>query len=231
MAEKDANYYHRRAAEARANGNERLAQIMENYASNLDAGLYNDNAQTWNPSRNPNAPTRADLQAMYNQKRAMEQPSQPYYGGGNVPAPPPPPPPPPPSYGQGVDLASMDIPMDTQQIGGGNTNGGGNPRIDPKTGGNYPDWGENQYPTIAEQYAKEQARRENYAPPQNQGLINNVNWQTDGRALAGGKGDMPDWSGGFPNPFGWLKTDGQALRDKWKSSQKPRDEFNMDEYQ
>lgn len=84
MADKDAQYYLERARQARESGNERLAQIMENYATNLQAGIYDENASTWSPQRNPNAPTRESLQNMYNQKMAMEQ-AQPTYGGGYAP--------------------------------------------------------------------------------------------------------------------------------------------------
>lgn len=41
-AQEDIQYYRRRAAEARARGKETLAQTMENYASNLEAGIYDD---------------------------------------------------------------------------------------------------------------------------------------------------------------------------------------------
>lgn len=41
----DIAYYYRRAAEARARGRETLAQSMENYARNLEAGIYNDNGR------------------------------------------------------------------------------------------------------------------------------------------------------------------------------------------
>ena len=41
----DIIYYYRRAAEARARGREALAQSMENYARNLEAGIYNDDGR------------------------------------------------------------------------------------------------------------------------------------------------------------------------------------------
>ena len=41
----DIIYYYRRAAEARARGHEALAQSMENYARNLEAGIYNDDGR------------------------------------------------------------------------------------------------------------------------------------------------------------------------------------------
>ena len=41
----DIAYYYRRAAEARARGREVLAQSMENYARNLEAGIYNDDGR------------------------------------------------------------------------------------------------------------------------------------------------------------------------------------------
>lgn len=40
--QEDIQYYRRRAAEARARGKETLAQTMENYAANLESGLYDD---------------------------------------------------------------------------------------------------------------------------------------------------------------------------------------------
>lgn len=41
----DIIYYYRRAAEARARGRDDLAQSMENYARNLEAGIYNDDGR------------------------------------------------------------------------------------------------------------------------------------------------------------------------------------------
>ena len=41
----DIVYYYRRAAEARARGRDDLAQSMENYARNLEAGIYNDDGR------------------------------------------------------------------------------------------------------------------------------------------------------------------------------------------
>ena len=44
-AQDDIIYYYRRAAEARARGRDDLAQSMENYARNLEAGIYNDDGR------------------------------------------------------------------------------------------------------------------------------------------------------------------------------------------
>lgn len=41
----DIIYYYRRAAEVRARGRDDLAQSMENYARNLEAGIYNDDGR------------------------------------------------------------------------------------------------------------------------------------------------------------------------------------------
>ena len=46
----DIIYYYRRAAEARARGRDDLAQSMENYARNLEAGIYNDDGRGFNIS-------------------------------------------------------------------------------------------------------------------------------------------------------------------------------------
>ncbi len=44
----DIQFYYRRAAEARARGKEALAQTMENYARNLEAGIYDDDGRGFN---------------------------------------------------------------------------------------------------------------------------------------------------------------------------------------
>ena len=51
MTTKDANYYLARAQEIRRRGgSEELARQMENYATNLTAGIYNDTTPVWRPT-------------------------------------------------------------------------------------------------------------------------------------------------------------------------------------
>lgn len=90
MAEKDAQYYYAQAQSARQNGNERLAQIMENYARQIDpsAGQQPSNGG-WSPQRNANAPTRDEYEAQQRQARLQEQynamaNANPQYYGGSV---------------------------------------------------------------------------------------------------------------------------------------------------
>ena len=81
----DIAYYYRRAAEARARGRDDLAQSMENYARNLEAGIYNDdgrgiNMDDWEKKeiRQQQATTRrSNEDALYEKARPTMAPSTP----------------------------------------------------------------------------------------------------------------------------------------------------------
>ena len=81
----DIIYYYRRAAEARARGRDDLAQSMENYARNLEAGIYNDdgrgiNMEEWEKKeiRQQQATTRrSNEDALYEKARPTMAPSTP----------------------------------------------------------------------------------------------------------------------------------------------------------
>lgn len=78
----DIAYYYRRAAEARARGREALAQSMENYARNLEAGIYNDNGRgvnmgDWAKKEAPQqqaATRRSNEDALYEKARPAMTP-------------------------------------------------------------------------------------------------------------------------------------------------------------
>lgn len=78
----DIAYYYRRAAEARARGREVLAQSMENYARNLEAGIYNDNGHginigDWSKKEAPQqqaATRRSNEDALYEKARPAMTP-------------------------------------------------------------------------------------------------------------------------------------------------------------
>lgn len=219
MAEKDAQYYMAQAQNARENGNERLAQIMENYARNLGAGIYRDDTPAWRPNRNASAPTRESLQNMYNQKMAMEQ-AQPTYGGGNAA---------PNGRQYVVDDPEMAAPMGSQapvsyaQMGGNVADFKRGEYsappvqadIAPRTGGDYdPNWNANTFrsnSTVQSQWDADQARRANY--PEKTGyqfddsygrrLRDNYQSSRQQQPPAarrnGSEGDMPTWPELFPN--------------------------------
>lgn len=79
----DIAYYYRRAAEARARGREALAQSMENYARNLEAGIYNDNGRgvnmgDWAKKEAPQqqaATRRSNEDALYEKARPAMAPA------------------------------------------------------------------------------------------------------------------------------------------------------------
>ena len=79
----DIAYYYRRAAEARARGREALAQSMENYARNLEAGIYNDdgrgiNMDDWEKKEIPQQQAttrRSDEDALYEKARPAMTPA------------------------------------------------------------------------------------------------------------------------------------------------------------
>lgn len=79
----DVAYYYRRAAEARARGREALAQSMENYARNLEAGIYNDNGRgvnigDWAKRETPQQQTatrRSNEDALYEKARPAMAPA------------------------------------------------------------------------------------------------------------------------------------------------------------
>lgn len=79
----DIAYYYRRAAEARARGREVLAQSMENYARNLEAGIYNGdgrgiNMDDWEKKETPQqqATTRRyNEDALYEKARPAMTPA------------------------------------------------------------------------------------------------------------------------------------------------------------
>ena len=81
--QKDIAYYYRRAAEARARGREVLAQSMENYARNLEAGIYNDdgrgiNMDDWEKKEIPQqqaATRRSNEDALYEKARPAMTPA------------------------------------------------------------------------------------------------------------------------------------------------------------
>lgn len=149
MAEKDANYYYNRAAQARANGNERLAQMMENYAIQLDrdygsgeagregavrpAGRYEDTSvRGWTPKEAEPSPA---LQEKFNNYQNVNsyapqpqpvQQEQPQYDSNVV-------------VGGGRDEADV---AEMQMIGPDAVQS--QPMVDPRTGGNYdPTWNAN----------------------------------------------------------------------------------------
>ena len=78
----DIAYYYRRAAEARARGREVLAQSMENYARNLEAGIYNDdghgiNMDDWEKKEIPQQQAttrRSNEDALYEKARPVVAP-------------------------------------------------------------------------------------------------------------------------------------------------------------
>lgn len=79
----DIAYYYRRAAEARARGREVLAQSMENYARNLEAGIYNDdgrgiNMDDWEKKEIPQQQAttrRSNEDALYEKARPAMTPA------------------------------------------------------------------------------------------------------------------------------------------------------------
>lgn len=79
----DIAYYYRRAAEARARGREALAQSMENYARNLEVGIYNDNGRgvnmgDWAKQEAPQqqaATRRSNEDALYEKARPAMTPA------------------------------------------------------------------------------------------------------------------------------------------------------------
>lgn len=79
----DIAYYYRRAAEARARGHEALAQSMENYARNLEAGIYNDdgrgiNMDDWEKKKIPQQQAitrRSNEDALYEKARPAMTPA------------------------------------------------------------------------------------------------------------------------------------------------------------
>lgn len=79
----DIAYYYRRAAEARARGHEVLAQSMENYARNLEAGIYNGdgraiNMDDWEKKEIPQqqaATRRSNEDALYEKARPAMTPA------------------------------------------------------------------------------------------------------------------------------------------------------------
>ena len=78
----DIAYYYRRAAEARARGREVLAQSMENYARNLEAGIYNDgrgiNMDDWEKKETPQQQAttrRSNEDALYEKARPAMTPA------------------------------------------------------------------------------------------------------------------------------------------------------------
>ena len=81
----DIIYYYRRAAEARARGRDDLAQSMENYARNLEAGIYNDdgrgiNMDDWEKKEIPQQQAttrRSNEDALYEKARPTMAPSTP----------------------------------------------------------------------------------------------------------------------------------------------------------
>lgn len=78
----DIQFYYRRAAEARARGKEALAQTMENYARNLEAGIYDDDGrgfdmaasnQRWAQKEAEEAARRKAAEEAARRKAAEEQ--------------------------------------------------------------------------------------------------------------------------------------------------------------
>lgn len=89
----DIAYYYRRAAEARARGREALAQSMENYARNLEAGIYNDNGHginmdDWAKKEAPQqqaATRRSNENALYEKARPAMTPAKPQKSRSQAP--------------------------------------------------------------------------------------------------------------------------------------------------
>lgn len=115
----DIQFYYRRAAEARARGKEALAQTMENYARNLEAGIYDDDGRGFDMGASNQRWAQKKAEEAARRKAAEEQlyasrPRRSSGGGGRSYA---------PSYsnsnpeGAGYRRAPMDYvepdPMDT----------------------------------------------------------------------------------------------------------------------
>lgn len=69
----DIQFYYRRAAEARARGKEALAQTMENYARNLEAGIYNDDGRGFDMGASNQRWAQKEAEEAARRKAAEEQ--------------------------------------------------------------------------------------------------------------------------------------------------------------
>lgn len=80
----DIQFYYRRAAEARARGKEALAQTMENYARNLEAGIYNDDGRGFDMGASNQRWAQKEAEEAARRKAAEEQlyASRPRRSGG-----------------------------------------------------------------------------------------------------------------------------------------------------
>lgn len=80
----DIQFYYRRAAEARARGKEALAQVMENYARNLEAGIYDDDGRGFDMGASNQRWAQKEAEEAARRKAAEEQlyASRPRRSGG-----------------------------------------------------------------------------------------------------------------------------------------------------
>lgn len=69
----DIQFYYRRAAEARARGKEALAQTMENYARNLEAGIYDDDGRGFDMGASNQRWAQKEAEEAARRKAAEEQ--------------------------------------------------------------------------------------------------------------------------------------------------------------